>query len=152
MVARTDEKQEEADSLPAVAAEQDKRRIYLAMHRDIAYAMASQSENYAAAAGHLRKYVVGHIAVHGSLPSDIDEVYDKMALCGDNEGVPSAPAKVTSPEGMHADGGAGFHPTVWDTPADLAAYDAAPQASMRRIEDSFGGALRQEPASDPKAN
>ncbi len=50
MVARTDEKQAEADSLLAAAAEQDKRRIYPAIHRDIAYAMASQSEAYAPAA------------------------------------------------------------------------------------------------------
>ena len=42
MVARTDEKQAEADSLLAAAAEQDKRRIYPAIHRDIAYAMASR--------------------------------------------------------------------------------------------------------------
>ena len=76
MVARTDEKQAEADSLLAEAAAQDKRRIYPAIHRDIAYAMASQSEDYAPATEHLRQYVVGHIGVHGKLPSDLDDVYD----------------------------------------------------------------------------
>ena len=65
MVARTDEKQAEADSLLAAAAAQDMRRIYPAIHRDIAYAMASQSEDYAPAAEQLRQYVVGHIGVHG---------------------------------------------------------------------------------------
>ena len=69
MVARTDEKLAEAYSLLAAAAEQDRRRIYPAIHRDIAYAIASQSEDYASASERLRKYVVGHIGVHGSLPS-----------------------------------------------------------------------------------
>ena len=40
MVARTDEKLTGGDSLLATAAEQDKRGIYPAIHRDIAYAMA----------------------------------------------------------------------------------------------------------------
>ena len=88
MVARTEEKLAEADSLLVRAAEKDKRAIYPAIHRDIAYAMASQSEDYAPAAGHLRSYVVGHIGVDGSLPSDLDDVYDKMVLFGDNEWVP----------------------------------------------------------------
>ena len=90
MVARTDEKLTEGDSLLATASEQDKRGIYPAIHRDIAYAMASQSEDYAAATEHLRKYVDGHIAVHGGLPLDIDDVYDKMVLFGDNEWMPAS--------------------------------------------------------------
>ena len=73
MVALTDEKLTEGNSLLATASEQDKRGIYPAIHRDIAYAMASQSEDYAAATEHLRKYVDGHIAVHGGLPLDIDD-------------------------------------------------------------------------------
>ena len=162
MVARTDEKLVEADSILATAAEQDKRGIYPAIHRDIAYAMASQSEDYAAAAEHLRKYVDGHIAVHCRLqsdiavhcmPSDIDDVYDKMVLFGDNEWMPAAVKKAGSSQTMQAAGGAGYHPTVWDTPADLAAFDAALQASTQQIEDSFGGVLSQDPmAGEEKAN
>ena len=138
MVARTDEKLAEADSILATAAEQDKRGIYPAIHRDIAYAMASQSEDYAAAAEHLRKYVVGHIAVHGKLPADIDDVYDKMVLFGDNEWVPPIPETSAYQQPVLAASGARYHPTVWATPADLATYDAALQASTQQIENSFG--------------
>ena len=91
MIARTEEKLAEANSLLANAAEQDKRAIYPAIYRDIAYAIASQSEDHATAAGHLRRYVTGHLAVHGKLPSDIDDVYDKLVLFGDNEWVAGAP-------------------------------------------------------------
>ena len=45
-----------------------------------------------------------------------------------------------------ADGGAGYHPTVWHTPADLAAYDTALQASTQQIENSLGGVLAGEQA------
>ena len=71
MVARSDEKLAEADSLLAMAAEQDKRGIYPAIHRDIAYAIASQSDDYAAAADHLRQYVVEHIAAHRAAPGGL---------------------------------------------------------------------------------
>ena len=144
MVARSEEELAEADSLLAMAAEQDKRRIYQAIHRDLAYAMASQPENYEAASEHLRTYVVGHIAVHGTLPPNIDDVHDKMVLFGDNEWVPSAAEKMDPPQAMQVASGARYHPTVWDTPAELAAYDAALQASTQQIEFSFGGALSQD--------
>ena len=55
MVTRTEEKLAEADSLLGNAAEQAMRRIYPAIHRDIAYTMASQSEDCTTAAGHLRQ-------------------------------------------------------------------------------------------------
>ena len=146
MVARTAAQLAEADSLLATAADQDKRGIYPAIHRDIAYAMASQSEDYAAAAGHLRKYVARHIAVHGKLPADIDDVYDKMVLFGDNEWVPEAAGDTGSAQTALASSGARYHPTVWNTPADVAAYDSALRASTQQIEDSFGGALAAEQA------
>ena len=107
----------------------------------MAYAMASQSEDYAPAAEQLRQYVVGHIGVHCKLPSDIDDVYDKMVLFGDNEWVPTVPGKAASPQALQVASGARYHPTVWNTPADLAPYDAALQASTQQIENSFGGAL-----------
>ena len=144
MVARNDEELAAADSLLAMAAEQDKRRIYPAIHRDLAYAMASRPENYAAASEHLRTYVVGHIAVHGSLPPDIDDVYDKMVLFGDNEWVPPVSEKADPQQAMQVASGARYHPTVWDTPAELAVYDAALQASTQQIEASFGGAILQD--------
>ena len=144
MVARTDEKLAEADSLLAMAASQDKRGLYPAIHRDIAYAMASQSEDYATAAGHLRQYVTGHLAVHGRLPLDIDDVYDKMVLFGDNEWMPSTASRTGSEPTLQAAAGTRYHPTVWHTPADLAAYDAALQASTQQIEYSFGGVLADE--------
>ena len=61
MVAQTGEKLAEADSILATAAE------------------------------HLRKHVTGHLAVHGLLPPEIDDMYDKMVLFGDNEWVPPTP-------------------------------------------------------------
>ena len=138
MVARTDEKLTEGDSLLATASEQDKRGIYPSIHRDIAYAMASQSEDYAAATEHLRKYVDGHIAVHGGLPLDIDDVYDKMVLFGDNEWMPASAQKAGSAQTIQVSSEVGYHPTVWDSPADLAAYDAALQSSTQQMENSFG--------------
>ena len=42
--------------------------------------MASQSEDYAAATEHLRKYVDGHIAMHGDMTLDIDDVYDNGSV------------------------------------------------------------------------
>ena len=146
MVARTDEKLTEGDSLLATASEQDKRGIYPAIHRDIAYAMASQSEDYAAATEHLRKYVDGHIAVHGRLPLDIDDVYDKMVLFGDNEWMPASAQKAGSAQTIQVSSEVGYHPTVWDSPADLAAYDAALQSSTQQIENSFGVVVADEQA------
>ena len=146
MVARTDEKLTEGDSLLATASEQDKRGIYPAIHRDIAYAMASQSEDYAAATEHLRKYVDGHIAVHGGLPWDIDDVYDKMVLFGDNEWMPASAQKAGSAQTIQVSSEVGYHPTVWDSPVDLAAYDAALQSSTQQIENSFGVVVADEQA------
>ena len=48
-----------------------------------------------------------------------------------------------SQQTMQLASGARYHPTVWNTPADLAAYDAALQASTQQIENSFGGVLLQ---------
>ena len=147
MVARTEEKLAEASGLLVTAAEQDKRSIYPAIHRDIAYAMASQSGDYVAASEHLRKYVVGYIAAHNSLPLDIDDVYDKMVLFGDNEWVPPTSGNPTSALKQKAASGVGYrHPTVWNTPADLAAFDAALQASTKQIEESFGSARTNDQA------
>ena len=73
MVART---RREAGGLLATAAEQDRRGLCPAIHRDIAHAMASRTQDHATATGQLRQYVPGHIAVHGKPPADIDEVYD----------------------------------------------------------------------------
>ncbi len=149
MVSRNEEELAEADRFLAMAAEQDKRRIYPAIHRDLAYAMASQPEDYPAASEHLRTYVVGHIAVHGSLPPDIDDVCDKMVLFGDNEWVPPVSEKPGPPQAMQVASGALYHPTVWDTPAELAAYDAALRASTQQIEAPFGGAVLQDQVSAP---
>ena len=149
MVARTDEKLTEADSILATASEQDKRGIYPAIHRDIAYAMASQSEELCGGRPSISGSMSAwHLAVHGVLPLDIDDAYDKMVLFGDNEWVPAIPETSAAPQLAETAKGARFHPTVWSTPADLAAYDAALQASTQQIEDSFGGVLSQDPTAD----
>ena len=104
----------------------------------------SQSEDYATASGHLRQPVAGHIGVHGKLPSDIDDVYDKMVLFGDNEWVPAVADQAGPEQTLQAASGATYHPTVWHTPAALPAYDAALQASTQQIENSFGVELADE--------
>ena len=141
MVARSDDELAEADSLLTSAAEQDKREIYPAIHRDIAYAIASQSDDHATAAKHLQRYVTGHIAKHGKLPSDIDDVYDKMVLFGDNEWVPAVASGADSKPTLQAVRSGRLHPTVWHTPTDLEAFDTALESSSQQIERSFGGVL-----------
>ena len=75
-----------------------------------------------------------------------------MVLFGDNEWVPPAVGKPDSPQTTQLASGAHYHPTVWNTPADLATYDAALQASTQQIENSFGGPLLLgQDASDQEA-
>ena len=66
-----------------------------------------------------------------------------MVLFGDNEWVPPDIGKPDSPQTTQLASGARYHPTVWNTPADLAAYDDALHASTQQIENSFGGVLLQ---------
>ncbi len=149
MVARTDEQIAEAHNLLVRAVEEDKRGIYPAIHRDIAVAIASQSDDHGAAVGHLRQYVAGHLAVHGRLPRDIDDVYDQLALLGDNEWSPGT-GSVADSEAMLLVGGGPAHPTVWDKPVRLEDYDVALRESTQQIESSFAGALAvEEDSSKP---
>ena len=89
---------------------------------------------------------MGHIAVHGGLPLDIDDVYDKMVLFGDNEWMPASAQKAGSAQTIQVSSEVAYHPTVWDSPADLAAYDAALQSSTQQIENSFGIGVADEQA------
>ncbi|MCY4566291.1 MAG: hypothetical protein OXE40_17615 [Gammaproteobacteria bacterium] len=84
----------------------------------------------------------GHLAMHGKLLSDIDDVYDKLVLFGDNEWVQAAVNGTGSKPTLPAAGGDSYHPTAWHTPAELAAHAAALQASTRQIESSFGACCR----------
>ena len=152
LIARDKDKQAEANTLLTAAAEQDRRRIFPAIHRDLAYAVASRSGDYAAALEHLKAYVNGHVTVHGQLPADIDEVYDNMVLFGDNSWTPGPPEETSTPQTILVADGPGpqqsqlrrrYHPTVWATPGNVAAYDRALHASAQQIENSFGAALVQ---------
>ena len=108
---------------------------------------ASQPENYEAASEHLRAYVVGHIAVHGSLPPDIDDVYDKMVLFGDNEWVPPVSEKADTPQATQVASGALYHPTVWETPAELATAPVHPRVCGEQLQTASDRTVAGEQGS-----
>ena len=74
------------------------------------------------------------------------DVYDKIVLFGDNEWMPASAQKAGSAQTIQVSSEVGYHPTVWDSPADLAAYDAALQSSTQQIENSFGVVVADEQA------
>ena len=93
------------DHSPARVAEQDKWGIHAAIHRDIACAITIQSEDYSTAAANLWLYIVGHLGVHGKLPSDLDDAYDKTVPFGDNESMPATADGTGSKTTLQASGG-----------------------------------------------
>ena len=84
------------------------------------------------------------IAAHQPGVSETPRATKQMSAYRDNEWVPPDIGKPDSPRTAHLANGACYHPTVWNTLADLAAYDDALQASTHQIENSFGGALPQD--------
>ena len=114
LLARTDEQVQRSEELLAMAVEADQRKLYPAIHRDLAYFRAATREDYTAAADGLKQYVMGHIAVHGALPADLDEVYDQLVLFGDATwtapGAERQQAVEVSPISI------AYAPTVWTTP------------------------------------
>ena len=172
ITARSQTQLADAENFLVAAAEQDRRNMYPAIYRDLAYAVASRSEDREAAAEYLKQYVNGHVAAHGALPPDIDDVYDKLVLFGDNQWKPSLPSAgmATSQEDDSVPAATGppsehggietiradlpqyltgyYHPTVWNTPARLAAYDDALRMSTQQIDFSFGGVLAQNQPDD----
>ena len=114
LLARNSEQVQRAEELLAMAVEADQRKLYPAIHRDLAYFRAATREDYTAGAEGLKQYVMGHIAVHGALPSDLEEVYDQLVLFGDATwtapGAERRQAVEVSPVAIS------YAPTVWTTP------------------------------------
>lgn len=114
MLARTDEQLQRAEGFLASAVEADQRGLYPAIHRDLAYFRAAEREDYTAAAEGLRQYVLGHVAVHGVLPSDLDEVYDHLVLFGDTSW--TAPGVERPQEVEVSPVSIAYTPKVWTSP------------------------------------
>ena len=113
-LARTDEQLQQAEDFLANAIEADQRRLYPAIHRDLAYFRAAEREDYTAAAEGLRQYVLGHVAMHGVLPSDLDEVYDHLVLFGDTSW--TAPGVEREQEVEVPPVSIAYTPRVWTSP------------------------------------
>ena len=114
LLARTDEQLQQAEDFLANAVEADQRKLYPAIHRDLAYFRAAEREDYTAAAEGLRQYVQGHVAMHGVLPSDLDEVYDHLVLFGDTSW--TAPGVERQQEVEVSPVSIAYTPRVWSSP------------------------------------
>lgn len=114
LLGRTDEQLQKAADLLAMAIDADQRKLYPAIHRDLAYFRAVSGGDYNAAAEGLKQYVLGHMAAHGTLPSDLEEVYDKLVLFGDGSWTPPG---VERQDGIEVSPvSVAYTPTVWATP------------------------------------
>ena len=127
LLARTDEQLQRAEDLLSKAVEADQRGLFPAIHRDLAYFRAATREDYTAAAEGLKQYVLGHVAAHGALPSDLDEVYDQLVLFGDNAW--TAPGAERQQEVEVAPVPVAYGPTVWNTPGSGLHQSQLPEAS-----------------------
>ena len=114
LLARTDEQVQRAEDFLAKAVEFDHRKLYPAIYRDLAYFRAARPEDYAAAAESLKQYVLGHVEVHGVLPSDMDEVYDHLVLVGDTSW--TAPSLEQQQQGETSSDFIADTPQVWTSP------------------------------------
>ena len=71
--------------------------------------------------------MLGHVAAHGALPSDLDEVYDQLVLFGDNAW--TAPGAERQQEVEVAPVPVAYGPTVWNTPGSGLHQSQLPEAS-----------------------
>ena len=114
LLARTDEQVQRAEDFLARAVESDHRKFYPAIHRDLAYLRAARREDYTAAAEGLKQYVLGHVEVHGVLPSDLDEVYDHLVLFGDTSW--TAPSVGRQQQGEGSSDSIAYTAQLWTSP------------------------------------
>ena len=134
LLARTDEQVQRAEDFLAKAVESDHRKLYPAIHRDLAYFRAARREDYAAAAEGLKQYVQGHVDVHGVLPSDLDEVYDQLVLFGDTSW--TAPGVDRQQQVRVSSVSIAYAPQVWTSPGS-----GLPKGRTAEISDEVSEAL-----------
>ena len=127
MIGRTPELRDRAEQMLQMAIQADQRFLYPAIHRDLAYLQAAGSDDYASAMDNLKQYVLGHIATHSTLPSDLEQVYDQLVLFGDNEWTPYGTGTryaLTATRDESPPASPVYSPDVWDSPGDeIGNYD-----------------------------
>ena len=111
LAGRTESHLEKARDYLTQAAEADHRRLFPAIHRDLAYLHATRENQFPAASESLKQYVLGYIAKHGSYPGDLEEIFDHLILFGDAEWTPPA---LVQPEPLVTR--SAYQPVVWQTP------------------------------------
>lgn len=134
LLARTDEQVQRAEDFLVKAVESDHRKLYPAIHRDLAYFRAARREDYAAAAEGLKQYVIDHAAVHGVLPSDLDEVYDHLVLFGDTSW--TAPGVERQQQVRMSSVSIAYTPQVWTSPGS-----GLPKERTAEVNDEISEAL-----------
>ena len=122
LAGRTAEHLDKARELLMQAAEEDRRQLFPAIHRDLAYLHATRADDFEAAAESLKMYVLGHIRKHGSYPEDLEVTYDHLALFGESEWTAPAPdSGETDPLVQKR----AYVAPVWRTPGGHTAADAS---------------------------
>ena len=122
LAGRTPEHLDKARKLLMQAAEEDRRQLFPAIHRDLAYLHATRADDFEAAAESLKTYVLGHIGKHGSYPADLEATYDHLALFGESEWTAPAPdSGETDPLVQKR----AYVAPVWRTPGGHTAADAS---------------------------
>ena len=122
LAGRTPEHLDKARELLMQAAEEDRRWLFPAIHRDLAYLHATRADDFEAAAGSLKTYVLGYIRKHGSYPKDLEVAYDHLALFGESAWTAPAPdSGATNPLVRKQ----AYVAPVWRTPGGEAAADAS---------------------------
>ena len=96
LAGRTPEHLDKARGLLIQAAEQDRRQLFPAIHRDLAYLHATRADDFEQAAESLKSYVLSYLRKHGTYPADLEVTYDHLALFGESEWVAPAPDSLTS--------------------------------------------------------
>lgn len=122
LAGRTPEHLDKARELLMQAVEADRRQLFPAIHRGLAYLHATRADDFEAAAESLKTYVLGYIRKHGSYPEDLEVTYDHLSLFGDPEW--TAPA----PDAGEADPliqKRAYVAPVWRTPGGASAMDAS---------------------------
>ena len=154
MVGRTQESREKAELMLKMAIEADQRYFYPAIHRDLAYLQAAGSDDYASAMDNLKQYVLGHIATHSTLPSDLEQVYDQLVLFGENAWTPYGTGNRYAMTGSREESpptSPVYSPEIWDTPGDeIASYDETVALLVSERQQALATGL-QELAAGPEA-
>ncbi len=111
LAGRTGPHLEKAKGFLTQAIEADHRRLYPAIHMDLAYLHATRESEFPAASEQLKQYVLSYVDKHSSYPENLEEVFDHLILFGDEKWIPPA----FQPADRRVTAGS-YRPTVWKTP------------------------------------